>query len=230
MLFIYAVSCFVSVFIVAVNGDSLCWNRSGKCQTHSTPCAGPSASNLCSDYGETCCLPRYCNSLNVIGRQEWNARPPKSVSYLNGPMPMVFIHHTAMDFCYNKTSCSKEMRIIQNLHMDGRSWDDIGYSFLVGEDGRVYVGRGWDRVGAHTKGYNTRSLGISVMGNFMKRRPNNAALDTVKLIIRCGIYLQKIKPDYDLFGHRQVRQTQCPGDYFYNLIKGWPHYKTTPPA
>lgn len=38
-------------------------------------------------------------------------------------------------------------------------WWDIGYSFMVGEDGNVYEGRGWDQVGAHTYGYNTVGLG-----------------------------------------------------------------------
>ena len=30
---------------------------------------------------------------------------------------------------------------------------------MVGEDGNVYEGRGWDQVGAHTYGYNTVGLG-----------------------------------------------------------------------
>jgi hypothetical protein len=36
---------------------------------------------------------------------------------------------------------------------------DIGYSFVVGEDGNVYEARGWDAVGAHTYGYNDVGLG-----------------------------------------------------------------------
>ena len=38
-------------------------------------------------------------------------------------------------------------------------WDDIGYNFLVGEDGNVYEGRGWDTVGAHAAPHNTNSVG-----------------------------------------------------------------------
>ena len=38
-------------------------------------------------------------------------------------------------------------------------WSDIGYNFVVGEDGNVYEGRGWNSVGAHTYGYNNRSIG-----------------------------------------------------------------------
>jgi len=38
-------------------------------------------------------------------------------------------------------------------------WDDIGYNFLIGENGLVYEGRGWKYVGAHRSGYNNRSIG-----------------------------------------------------------------------
>ena len=33
-------------------------------------------------------------------------------------------------------------------------WPDIGYNYLVGEDGQAYEGRGWNKEGAHTYGYN----------------------------------------------------------------------------
>lgn len=46
--------------------------------------------------------------------------------------------------------CSAEVRKIQDFHMGpGRNWWDIGYNFLIGEDGRIYEGRGFDAQGAH---------------------------------------------------------------------------------
>jgi N-acetylmuramoyl-L-alanine amidase len=36
---------------------------------------------------------------------------------------------------------------------------DIGYHFLVGENGKVYEGRGWDRQGAHSPGWNNDAYG-----------------------------------------------------------------------
>lgn len=42
------------------------------------------------------------------------------------------------------------------------------HSFLIGEDGLVYEGRGWDTQGAHAGGgWNSKSIGISFMGNYM---------------------------------------------------------------
>jgi N-acetylmuramoyl-L-alanine amidase len=66
-------------------------------------------------------------------------------------------------------------------------WSDIGYNFLVGEDGNAYEGRGWDRVGAHASNYNSVSLGISVIGSFSSKLPNDAALNVVQQLISCGV-------------------------------------------
>ena len=121
------------------------------------------------------------------------------------------------------------MKGIQNYHMNNRHWSDIGYSFLVGEDGKIYEGRGWDRVGAHTLGYNRLGLAASFMGNFMKDTPSKAALDAVKALIQCGISKGKISHSYALFGHRDVGSTKCPGRTLYNLIRTWPRFHAHPP-
>ncbi len=66
-------------------------------------------------------------------------------------------------------------------------WSDIGYSFLVGGDGKVYEGRGWTRQGAHTYGYNSRSLAVSFMGNFMTTAPSSSMVSAAKTLIKCGV-------------------------------------------
>jgi len=50
--------------------------------------------------------------------------------------------------------------------MDQKEWADIGYNFLVGEDGNVYEGRGWDKQGAHSKLFNSKSIGICIIGDY----------------------------------------------------------------
>jgi len=66
-------------------------------------------------------------------------------------------------------------------------WDDIGYSFLVGEDGRVYEGRGWSTLPAHSPPYNDISHGICNLGNFIKVAPLSDALKTVQALLQCGV-------------------------------------------
>lgn len=38
----------------------------------------------------------------------------------------------------------------------------------------------------------------------------------------------QISSTYKLAGHRQVRDTDCPGDTLYNDVTSWPHWTSTP--
>nr|AGU68335.1 peptidoglycan recognition protein 1a [Sinohyriopsis cumingii] len=109
-------------------------------------------------------------------------------------------------------------------------WDDIGYNFLIGGDGRVYEARGWDRVGAHTRGWNDVAVAFSVMGDYTNKLPNSAALTAVHNIIDCGILKGKITPDYKMYGHRNAGTTECPGQQLYDLIRRWPHFDPNKPV
>lgn len=92
-------------------------------------------------------------TLRIVSRDEWIAQPPNNpLAPLELPSLMVIITHTATDFCNTQAECTFRTRIIQTFHIESRSWDDIGYNWLIGGDGQVYEGRGWNKQGAHTKG------------------------------------------------------------------------------
>jgi hypothetical protein len=103
-----------------------------------------------------------------ISRFEWKARDSRGSEHLTYiPVPYIVIHHGGINqHCFDQITCSKIVTSYQNLHMDKNDWNDIGYNFLIGEDGNVYEGRGWDSVGAHAPGYNTQSIGVCLIGNF----------------------------------------------------------------
>ena len=65
-------------------------------------------------------------------------------------------------------------------------WCDIGYNFLIGGDGAVYTARGWDKVGAHTMGYNDIAIAFSLMGNFELSPVPQNMLDTAQALIECA--------------------------------------------
>ncbi|CAH1797020.1 unnamed protein product [Owenia fusiformis] len=108
--------------------------------------------------------------------------------------------------------------------MNNRGYSDIGYSFLVGEDGNAYEGRGFSTQGAHTRGYNSQAIAISFIGNFENRNANAAAQRAANDVIACGISRGYISPNYELFGHRDGGCTACPGKYLYSTIKSWPRF------
>ncbi|KAL5016028.1 hypothetical protein ScPMuIL_005617 [Solemya velum] len=169
------------------------------------------------------------NAVNIMTRDCWSARETRKTDHMVTPVNFVFIHHTAMSRCYNHHDSCEEMKRIQDLHMDGRGWDDIAYNFVISEEGQVYEGRGWDRVGAHTKSWNDVAIAICIMGNFVDKEPDSAAKSTLKNLLEFGVRLGKISADYTLHGHRDVRDTACPGDKLYNFIKSLSHFDQNKP-
>ncbi|XP_041367647.1 peptidoglycan recognition protein-like [Gigantopelta aegis] len=164
---------------------------------------------------------------HITTRAEWGARHPAyTIGHMPGPAKYIFIHHSVTAPCTTPSACKAEVKQFQNYHMDGHKWPDIGYSFVIGEDGHVYEGRGWDTIGAHTYGYNSVGLGICIIGNYMERIPNNAALNKIKQLITCGVQNGKINSNYILRGHQDMpnNPTACPGKKLEDLIHTWPHF------
>ena len=81
----------------------------------------------------------------IVSRAEWGARDanPPLVPLTETP-GHVYIHHgaTPPDGCHSEAMCKAMVQAYQNFHMISRGWSDIAYSFLIGEDGRAYEGRG----------------------------------------------------------------------------------------
>ena len=68
--------------------------------------------------------------------------------------------------------------------MNTLGWSDIGYNYLIGEDGNIYEGRGPYRSGAHCVNWNSKTLGFSIMGDFSNTLPNQKAIDAADQLIQ----------------------------------------------
>lgn len=117
-----------------------------------------------------------------------------------------------------------QVRYLQTYDIESRGWDDIAYNFLIGGDGGAYIGRGWNFQGAHTKGYNAKSICITFIGTFNKIKPAKRQLDAAQKLIAEGIKLKKLSEDYVLYGHRQLITSDSPGKALYEVIKQWNHW------
>ncbi|MFA5138264.1 MAG: N-acetylmuramoyl-L-alanine amidase [Elusimicrobiota bacterium] len=148
----------------------------------------------------------------VITRAEWGAKPAKATE----PMSpyRITIHHTEGAYPASIEEGKREVRIIQDYHMNGRGWNDIGYQYLMDGLGNLYQGRPEKVLGAHVSGANSGNIGVSVMGNYMERKPNDAQMDSLKSFLpvlarRYGI------PSTKLYAHRELGSSDCPGDNLF---------------
>lgn len=46
-----------------------------------------------------------------------------------------------------------------------RGWNDVGYHFVITRSGELQLGRDIEIIGAHTRGYNSNSIGICWVGS-----------------------------------------------------------------
>jgi len=133
------------------------------------------------------------NRIQIIG---------EGVKKLNNPK-YIILHHSATD--------ADTFESIKRYHMEVRGWKDIGYHYLIEKDGALYKGRDEKTTGAHTKGMNSESIGICLVGNFDKYEPNEAQLKTLNDLISDIQYRYNI-PNENIKMHRDFADYKtCPG-------------------
>lgn len=61
---------------------------------------------------------------------------------------------------------------IRRFHIQDKGWEDIGYHYIIEQDGTIVIGRPLDKMGAHCYGHNRDSVGICYIGGLdRKGRP-----------------------------------------------------------
>jgi hypothetical protein len=151
--------------------------------------------------------------------ESWRSGSPSRASNVH----MGVVHHTATSNTYSDARAV--MRSMYSYHTRTLGWSDLGYNIVVDQQGNVYEGRAGGLesgvIGAHARGYNTGSFGVSVIGNFEHVEPPRAALRALERVIAWQSTVYGIDPEgtttaggsriSTIVGHRQVGNTACPG-------------------
>ncbi|XP_062128694.1 peptidoglycan-recognition protein LC isoform X8 [Drosophila sulfurigaster albostrigata] len=167
--------------------------------------------------------------LRYVPRAVWLAQPPqKELPSLSLPVPMVILLPTNSENCSTQAQCVFKVRFLQTFNIESERRDDISFNFLIGGDGNVYIGRGWDLVGAHLNGYNTRSVSFAYIGTFQHQAPSPKQLNVTRLLLEDGVNRGKIAPNYKLVGASTLEPTitQYNADRLYQSFSNWTHWTT----
>lgn len=181
---------------------------------------------------------------NVITRAQWGAdesircATPTYDDFIGGAT----VHHTAGSNDYSKSESAEIVRAIYAYHAQTLGWCDIGYNALVDKYGQIFEGRagGLDKAvqGAHAGGFNENTVGVAMMGDYSTEDPSQETVDSVGKFLGWRLGLAGLDPkgtttmtsegtnftfvgkgkSIDLpviFGHRDVGNTECPGNAGY---------------
>jgi N-acetylmuramoyl-L-alanine amidase-like protein len=146
------------------------------------------------------------NQPPIIRRAAWGA--DESLRFDSGgkevwppsftPMQKAIVHHTAGR--NNDPNPAATVRAIYWLYAVSRDFGDMGYNFLIDEQGRIYEGRysrpyaagetptGEDLAGnvvrgGHATNFNDGTVGIVLLGTFTNRQPTSAALGALERLL-----------------------------------------------
>ena len=181
----------------------------------------------------------------IITRAGWHADESirRGAPYYADGIHLAIVHHTAGSNSYSKAQSASIVRAIELYHVNGNGWNDIGYNFLVDKYGQIFEGRygGMTKpvVGAHAMGFNSGSVGISVIGDYGSNAISPAAraalvsliawrldfahVDPLSSVVRISAGNPRYPPGRAvtlkaISGHRDVYPTSCPGASLYSQL------------
>jgi hypothetical protein len=165
----------------------------------------------------------------LVRRAAWGAQPPKG-DYIPHAPARLTLHHTAGRRPASDEEAAAEMRFIQDYHMNGRGWMDVGYHLVISPTGQVFEGRPEGAVGAHVLGHNTGNLGVSFMGNHHPPVSDEPAAEALEAFTSAG---RRLVSDYripasGIAAHRDLGSTDCPGDILYAKLPALRERLTAP--
>ena len=123
----------------------------------------------------------------------------------------IILHHS-----FTKDSETVSWGAIRNYHVKEMGWSDIGYhAGIENLRGQIetLIGRSWTRPGAHTKGQNSKSLGLCFVGNYDDIEPNSEMWQAGLNLVRLWQKLYNITKG-EIYGHRSFSPKTCPGKKF----------------
>ncbi len=182
----------------------------------------------------------------VVSRAGWRADESlnKHEPEYTSDIQALFVHHTAGTNSYSCADSPKIIRGIHAYHVRSKHWNDVGYNFLVDRCGTLFEGRAGGVtlpvLGAHTMGFNSRSAGIAVLGDYAGRGvpPSVKAVIAQVAAYKLGMYGNRTGGTVTMTsagsnkyrsgaqvrlnrisGHRDAVSTECPGNTLYSQLR-----------
>ena len=101
---------------------------------------------------------------------------------------------------------------IRDWHVNGNGWRDIGYHLVIRRDGSVEKGRDINDSGAHAAGYNSKSIGLCLVGGMAEDNSaenNFTAQQWTSLLAKVKELIVDY-PSAKVIGHNEISEKECP--------------------
>lgn len=131
----------------------------------------------------------------------------------------IVIHHNGV--------AGRDISNIRRTHL-AKGWSDVGYHYVIKENGVCQRGRPEAKSGAHAQGLNANSISVCLIGNGNKKEFTPDQTDALYYKL---LELTEAYPDSQIIGHREVNpyvkkeyhtKKSCPGKLLdLDEVRGW---------
>jgi len=181
--------------------------------------------------------PKICDKPEAIEDAIWRKGLPDPIgNRIKHAVNHCVIHHAA-----SSNTNHDYVNVVRNiylLHTQTNGWDDIGYNFVVAQDGSIFEGRAHQNIdstdnikGAHFCGKNSSTMGVCVLGNYQSIQPTQASIQSLQHLLTWKCNKDNISATGQsnhpsgsstklshIAGHQDGCATACPGDSLYRLL------------
>jgi hypothetical protein len=174
-----------------------------------------------------------CDKPALVLAADWRRglAPPKEAP-TQTKTKQIIVHHAA-----GSNTATDYIEVVRNIyfyHTQSNGWNDVGYNFLIAQDGTIFEGRdgqgkmdGDNVLGAHFCSKNTGTMGICLLGDYMTAQPTTKSLESLAKLIGWKMKKESLDPLAksthattneslnNISGHRDGCSTDCPGTNLY---------------
>ena len=129
---------------------------------------------------------------------------------MNKPRCLIIHHSGGTDANPLADTSHHTAEVIKSWHL-AKGWSDVGYHWLIERNGKIVKGRDEMSTGAHCVGWNEKSIGICVIGNFDATLPTKEQEDSLRMLLREILNRYPNIPKDAIYPHRKYAVKSCYG-------------------
>lgn len=151
--------------------------------------------------------------MEVRSRTDWGATAPLGPR-MTLPVSEAWLHHSVTTLTDDPVA---DMKVIERVGVS--RFGRFSYSWAYHRPSRLLLEGAGDTIGAHTAGRNSTSLGLVLIGNYDTTPLDDVAVADLAEAFDWLVAGNRLRPGaYPTGGHRDLKQTACPGGNAYARI------------
>ncbi|XP_046394704.1 uncharacterized protein LOC124162273 isoform X1 [Ischnura elegans] len=165
-------------------------------------------------------------ALKFVTRKQWSTfKPIKEINHTLRTVEYILISNGGYR-CSSRKDCVLQLKMEEEE--SANRYDDLLENFYIGDDRRLYEGRGWGiQPHWYIRGFHRNYISVRFFGEYQTESPPEPAIQAFKSLVMAGISVGRVSPNFNLISLRQIyNDSSLLGDAFTSIVEQWEPWKS----